>query len=243
MLMWIVNGVAYEASSCEMPAHREQPWAPGWTTYLQGWEADLEGQEALSGELEEVEPLEVAASGEEELLEEAAEHSEEAAALLELALEDLEQVPGGLELELEEDLEEAVHKSRSLGGFENNPNAGDGSYSYAYETGNGIQAQEQGRAGPGPDGGELAQGSFSYTAPDGQRISLTYTADENGFRPQGAHLPTPPPIPEAILRSLEQNRLSGGGGGGGGGYDGGDDEGQYRPGGYSAGGGGGGYRY
>nr|CAI5832553.1 unnamed protein product [Callosobruchus analis] len=84
--------------------------------------------------------------------------------------------------------------------YENNPNAGDGSYSYAYETGNGIQAQEQGRAGPGPDGGELAQGSFSYTAPDGQRISLTYTADENGFRPQGAHLPTPPPIPEAILR-------------------------------------------
>lgn len=34
---------------------------------------------------------------------------------------------------------------------------------------------------------------------------MTYTADEHGFHPQGAHLPTPPPIPEAIQKSLEQN--------------------------------------
>lgn len=86
--------------------------------------------------------------------------------------------------------------------YDNNPNLGDGSYSYAYETGNGISAQERGvhKPGPGPEGAQQADGSFSYTAPDGQRISLQYTADENGFRPVGAHLPTPPPIPEAILR-------------------------------------------
>lgn len=47
------------------------------------------------------------------------------------------------------------------------------------------------------------QGSFQYTADDGTPISLTYIADENGFQPQGAHLPTPPPIPPAIQRSLD----------------------------------------
>lgn len=61
-------------------------------------------------------------------------------------------------------------------------------------------------------------GSYSYTAPDGQKITVTYTADENGFVPQGDHLPTPPPIPDAILKSIEQNaaeEAAGGGGGGG----------------------------
>lgn len=68
---------------------------------------------------------------------------------------------------------------------------------------------------------ETAQGSYSYTAPNGQVITVTYTADENGFHPQGAHLPTPPPVPEAILKSLQQNAASGGSNDG--------DDGQYRP--------------
>lgn len=76
---------------------------------------------------------------------------------------------------------------------------------FRYETANGIAAQEQGalRLQGGPEPSIAAQGSFAYTSPEGQPISLTYTADENGFRPQGAHLPTPPPIPPAILRALE----------------------------------------
>nr|AWK28317.1 cuticular protein [Nilaparvata lugens] len=88
----------------------------------------------------------------------------------------------------------------------NQPNLGDGSYSWSYESGNGIRAQEQGAQKPGPEGpGTAAQGAFSYTGTDGQTYSITYTADENGFVPQGAHLPTPPPIPEEILKALEKN--------------------------------------
>ncbi|XP_015595886.1 endocuticle structural glycoprotein SgAbd-8 [Cephus cinctus] len=84
----------------------------------------------------------------------------------------------------------------------------DGSYSWLYETGNGIQAQEDGYLkNPGTENeGISAQGSYSYTDPEGNQIQLTYIADENGFQPQGAHLPTPPPIPEEILKALEYIR-------------------------------------
>ena len=75
----------------------------------------------------------------------------------------------------------------------------------SYETGNGISAQEQGylkNAGQKDLEAQVATGSYSYTGPDGVLYTITYTADENGFQAQGAHLPTPPPIPEAIARSL-----------------------------------------
>ncbi|XP_026320570.1 cuticle protein 3-like [Hyposmocoma kahamanoa] len=74
-------------------------------------------------------------------------------------------------------------------------------YSYAYDTENGIQVEETGREANGIQ----AAGGYSYTGDDGQVYSVRYTADENGFQPQGAHLPTPPPIPEAIARALQQN--------------------------------------
>uniref|UniRef100_A0A182PJH7 Uncharacterized protein n=1 Tax=Anopheles epiroticus TaxID=199890 RepID=A0A182PJH7_9DIPT len=79
----------------------------------------------------------------------------------------------------------------------------DGTYQYAYETSNGIVAEEQGTLkNLGEDQAQVAQGQYSYTDPEGNRISVQYIADENGFQPQGDHLPTPPPIPEAIERAL-----------------------------------------
>ncbi|KAI5631618.1 insect cuticle protein domain-containing protein [Phthorimaea operculella] len=81
----------------------------------------------------------------------------------------------------------------------------DGSYNWSYETGNGIQAEEQGyvkNQGVPEQEAQVAQGQYSYTAPDGQQIQLQYIADENGFQPQGAHLPTPPPVPEEIQKAL-----------------------------------------
>ncbi|XP_034250883.1 endocuticle structural glycoprotein SgAbd-8-like [Thrips palmi] len=90
--------------------------------------------------------------------------------------------------------------------YENEGVNPDGSYKWSYETGNEIVAEEEGflkNAGNPETEAQSAKGRYAYTAPDGTRIELTYTADENGFQPQGAHLPTPPPIPPAIQRALE----------------------------------------
>lgn len=73
-------------------------------------------------------------------------------------------------------------------------------YMYSYETSNGIHVDETGKVGDGTK----AQGSFSYIGDDGKTYSVIYSADENGFQPKGDHLPTPPPIPEAIQRVIEQ---------------------------------------
>ncbi|XP_068630406.1 endocuticle structural glycoprotein SgAbd-8-like [Battus philenor] len=80
---------------------------------------------------------------------------------------------------------------------------GDGSYQYSFETGNGISADQKGDLKKVGDGEALeVQGQFQYPGDDGQNIQLSYVADENGYQPQGAHLPTAPPVPEAIQRAL-----------------------------------------
>ncbi|XP_011500245.1 PREDICTED: endocuticle structural glycoprotein SgAbd-2-like [Ceratosolen solmsi marchali] len=81
----------------------------------------------------------------------------------------------------------------------------DGSYLYSYDTENGISVSEQGRSSKKGHQVEVVQGQYSYTAPDGSPILVTYVADENGFQARGAHLPTPPPIPVAIQRALAYN--------------------------------------
>lgn len=43
---------------------------------------------------------------------------------------------------------------------------------------------------------QVAQGSYSYTGPDGIPVSISYTADENGFQAFGSHIPTPVPLPK-----------------------------------------------
>ncbi|XP_043784717.1 larval cuticle protein LCP-17-like [Apis laboriosa] len=81
----------------------------------------------------------------------------------------------------------------------------DGSYVFTYETGNGIKVEEHGQLKQVNDTNSVVvvQGSFSYPNAEGSPVALTYVADENGFQPQGEHLPTPHPIPAAILKALE----------------------------------------
>lgn len=79
----------------------------------------------------------------------------------------------------------------------------DGSYQYAFETGNGISADQKGDLKKVGEVDALeVKGQFQYPSEDGSNIQLTYIADENGFQPLGAHLPTAPPVPEAIQRAL-----------------------------------------
>ncbi|XP_002063378.3 pupal cuticle protein Edg-78E [Drosophila willistoni] len=71
---------------------------------------------------------------------------------------------------------------------------GHGHFSYGYEITNGIGADESGDE-------HQVKGEFHFVSKEGKPIKITYTADENGYHPQGDLLPTPPPIPEAILRN------------------------------------------
>ncbi|XP_063836905.1 endocuticle structural glycoprotein ABD-4-like [Ostrinia nubilalis] len=81
----------------------------------------------------------------------------------------------------------------------------DGSYKWAIQTEGGIYHEQRGSLQPSSSGEPalVVEGQYQYVAPDGQVINLLYRADENGFQPQGAHLPTPPPIPPAIQRALD----------------------------------------
>ncbi|KAF0308921.1 Larval cuticle protein LCP-22 [Amphibalanus amphitrite] len=67
----------------------------------------------------------------------------------------------------------------------------DGSYAANYETTNGIKAQEDGISYPGniPESGNYVRsGSYSYEW-EGVTYTVNWTADENGFHPEGDHLP------------------------------------------------------
>ncbi|XP_047020606.1 larval cuticle protein LCP-17-like [Helicoverpa zea] len=79
-------------------------------------------------------------------------------------------------------------------------------YKYFFETNNGIVAEAVGTTKQvGDSVAVVSQGTYRYVAPDGTPVEIVYTADENGYQPQGAVLPVAPPVPEAILRSIAYN--------------------------------------
>lgn len=62
---------------------------------------------------------------------------------------------------------------------------------YSFGTSNGINREESAVVNNlGSDAESIAiRGSYSYVADDGQTYSVRFVADENGFQPEGAHLP------------------------------------------------------
>lgn len=75
-----------------------------------------------------------------------------------------------------------------------NENIGIDGYKFAYETSDGTSHQEEAELKNAGSENEAmsVRGSYSWTAPDGQVYTVTYIADENGFQPQGDHLPKAP---------------------------------------------------
>merc|ERR1712127_845087 len=45
------------------------------------------------------------------------------------------------------------------------------------------------------DAGNAVTGSYSHTDAEGKVYTINYTADENGYRAQGDHLPVAPEVP------------------------------------------------
>ncbi|KAH8342508.1 larval cuticle protein 65Ag1-like [Drosophila kikkawai] len=67
-------------------------------------------------------------------------------------------------------------------------------YNFALETSDGKKHEEQGQLKDVGTEHEaiVVRGSYSFVADDGQTYTVNYVADENGFQPEGAHLPNVP---------------------------------------------------
>ena len=69
----------------------------------------------------------------------------------------------------------------------------DGSFQYAYETSDGTAAEVTGETKQiGEEVGTVMRGSYTFVGDDGVTYTVNWVADENGFQPQGDHLPVAP---------------------------------------------------
>ncbi|XP_055532794.1 flexible cuticle protein 12-like [Wyeomyia smithii] len=70
-------------------------------------------------------------------------------------------------------------------------NIGIDGYRFEFETSDGTSRSEQAELrNAGTDTESIVvRGSYSYVGPDGTQYVINYVADENGFQPEGAHIP------------------------------------------------------
>ncbi|XP_050445035.1 larval cuticle protein 65Ag1-like, partial [Cataglyphis hispanica] len=80
-------------------------------------------------------------------------------------------------------------------------------YNYNYNTDTGIQAQEHGHlnnVGTDQEAIEV-RGSYSYNDNEQNTFQVSYVANENGFQPEGAHLPEIPPLIKKALQYIAEH--------------------------------------
>lgn len=70
-------------------------------------------------------------------------------------------------------------------------------FNYRLETSNSISTGAE-----GDEHGNI-HGHYEYVSPEGERIRVEYVANEHGYQPSSAVLPTPPPVPAEIVKALE----------------------------------------
>ncbi|XP_075167447.1 larval cuticle protein 2-like [Haematobia irritans] len=73
-------------------------------------------------------------------------------------------------------------------------------FDIALETSNHIQQHSS-----GDEHGNI-HGSYEYITPEGEHVKVDYIADEHGYHPEGAVLPTPPPVPVYISKAIDYIR-------------------------------------
>ncbi|XP_042241703.1 cuticle protein AM1199-like [Homarus americanus] len=77
---------------------------------------------------------------------------------------------------------------------------GDGNFRYEFETENGIHVNAVGT--PGSEGQSNIQGFYRFPLDDGSIGEVIYVADEFGYRPESALIPTPPPLPAHAIEQI-----------------------------------------
>ncbi|XP_023179465.2 cuticular protein 47Eg [Drosophila hydei] len=76
------------------------------------------------------------------------------------------------------------------------------SYNTQISLSNSIDSKQSGKL----NGDEwIVEGDSAFTSPEGEKVAIKYIANANGYQVLDAQppLPTPPPIPEPILRAID----------------------------------------
>lgn len=76
-----------------------------------------------------------------------------------------------------------------------------GNFHWSFKSSDGNQSEQEGELRvEGNSTEEVVSGSFEYTGENSTVYKVNYTADSRGYRPQGAHIPSVPPL---IQRALD----------------------------------------